>query len=356
MSRRLSGEASSEEMEELQALISQSPDKQYLLDLLHSYFQAASLPLSQEDAIESSRLEQKFNRIILSAGEPQAFPEPSRPSQKRIFSWMAAAAAILLLSFWLVQRSAAPAKSTTAGEEKGGEVVSHPGVRTRLVLPDGTQVALNSNSRLKYGAAFNHGNREIELEGEAYFEVAKDAEHPFIVHTAAITVKVLGTAFTVRDYPLDRTVEATLLKGSIEVSRPNNPNTPRVILKPNEKLVVDLLPVQPAHNNTAHIPVSSGAPNISVNLVPRNLPDSEREETSWIYNRLTFSGDSFKELAQKMERWYNVRINFKNESLYKYRFGGAFATETIAEALDALKLTASFTYTMNGNEIDLYAK
>jgi len=206
--------------------------------------------------------------------------------------------------------------------------------------------------------------REVELEGEAYFDVVKDGQHPFIVHTSAIDVKVLGTAFTVKSYPQDETIETTLLRGMIEVSRKDNPNTPRVILKPNEKLIFNkhLSAVQPipdsvlARPDPAIAQVLPASPDIAVNSIPQNVPDSEKVETGWMYNRLVFNGDSFKELSEKMERWYNVRIFFKDERLYNYHFGGAFANETVQDALNALQLTADFTYKIKGNDIELYAK
>ena len=122
---------------------------------------------------------------------------------------------------------------------KGGEVAARPGVRTKVVLPDGTQVWLNSNSKLKYSPDFNLHSREVDLEGEAYFDVAKDMERPFIVHASTIDVRVLGTAFTIKSYPQDETIEATLLKGAIEISGRDNPGAPRIILKPDEKLVLN---------------------------------------------------------------------------------------------------------------------
>jgi ferric-dicitrate binding protein FerR (iron transport regulator) len=239
-------------------------------------------------------------------------------------------------------------------------VLSRAGARTKLVLPDGTQVWLNSSSRLKYTHNFNGPSREVELEGEAYFDVVKDMQRPFIVHTSALDVKVLGTAFTVKSYPQDATIEATLLKGTIEVSRQNNPDAPRVILKPNEKLVFNkqlaVTPLPALSPDVRSAAARTAPPDIAVNSLPRNIPDSNKEETAWLYNRLVFNGDSFEELAEKMERWYNVKIFFKDKALYNYHFGGAFANETVQDALNALQLTADFSYKINGNEIELYGK
>jgi transmembrane sensor len=381
MSRRLSGEASPSEAEELQQLLESSSDKHYLLDVLHSYFTALPDTLT---GLEDSDLEARWRKIVegekekdadtrLSVDDLTASPEeytnlPMLPEEVagRVARWpfrtrigyAAAAAAVVLLGWGLLRTR--PGTPDHLKEIKGGEVLSRPGARTKLLLPDGTQVWLNSSSRLKYTHNFDGPTREVELEGEAYFDVVKDLQRPFIVHTSALDVKVLGTAFTVKSYPQDETIEATLLRGMIEVSRKDNPNTPRVILKPNEKLVFNKQlssPSPPARSTDPVITRSVAAPpDIAVNSIPQNIPDSEKVETGWMYNRLVFNGDSFKELSEKMERWYNIKILFKDQRLYSYRFGGSFTNETIKDALDALQLTADFTYKINGNEIELYGK
>jgi ferric-dicitrate binding protein FerR (iron transport regulator) len=239
------------------------------------------------------------------------------------------------------------------------EVLARAGARTKLVLPDGTQVWLNSNSRLKYNNDFYANNREVTLDGEAYFDVTKDARLPFIVHAASIDIKVLGTSFAVKSYPQDKTIEATLLRGMIEVNRKDNPSTPRIILKPGEKLVFSKsFATRNRTGNTppgpdAHVSVS---PDMAINSIRQDIPDSNKVETAWLYNRLVFDGDSFRELADKMERWYNVKIDLRDSMLNSYHFGGIFEKETVEEAFKELQLTRDFNYTINGNEIELYAK
>jgi ferric-dicitrate binding protein FerR (iron transport regulator) len=250
--------------------------------------------------------------------------------------------------------------ATPSRPAPGEEVLARSGTRTKLVLPDGTQVWLNSNSKLTYSNEFNTGSREVSLEGEAWFDVAKNVQWPFIVHASSLDIKVLGTSFTIKSYPQDETIEATLLKGTIEVSRKDNPNAARVILKPNEKLVFNKRIVPFGRTNLAHDSIAirspSALPDIAVNSIGKDIPDSDKIETAWMYNRLVFKGDNFKELAEKMERWYNVRITIRDSSLNNYHFGGAFANETVEEAFKALQLTTAFTYKINNNEIEIYTK
>jgi len=381
LSRQLSGEASPEESEELQVLLERSPGRQYLFDILHSYFTDSPATASVRSA-DDPGFEERFQKIIdqpaqalqpaetplwADAALPAGTPLPVSPMPRRMpigfrKKWIvaAAAAACLLLGWGIYHLASTTTAIPPARNGHPEEVLARAGTRTKLLLPDGTQVWLNSNSKLTYTEDFNTSFREVGLEGEAYFDVVKDKQRPFIVHVSDLDVKVLGTAFTVKSYPQDETVEATLLKGAIEVSRKGHPNTPRILLKPDEKLVFSKRPpIMPAAGSTPLADSRTAQPpppDISVNTISVNLPDSDKVETAWLYNRLVFNGDTFKELAEKMERWYNVKISFKEEALYKYRFGGAFANETVEEALNALQLTTKFSYKISGNEIELYAK
>jgi ferric-dicitrate binding protein FerR (iron transport regulator) len=358
IARQLSGEASAGETEELQALLQESPDKQYLLDLLHSYFSSHNI-----NAPDAS-IEERFKKIV-AAEEKDLYASAANIKRipfKKIWRAAAAVAAISCMA-WLTYRLAKPAPENKPS--KISEVVARPGARTKLVLPDGTQVWLNSGSKLNYQTSFNDKIREVELEGEAYFDVVSSISPrtkekiPFIVHASSINIRVVGTAFAVKSYPQDQTVEATLLRGIIEVTRKDNPSAPKVILKPNEKLTFNkqLSPSLPVPSGKMPAPGRfPAAPDISVTSVSKAIPDSEKVEISWVYNRLVFNGDSFRELAEKMERWYNVKIFFKNEDLLRYRFKGAFTDETVWEALDALQLTAKFNYQIKDNEIDIDKK
>jgi ferric-dicitrate binding protein FerR (iron transport regulator) len=274
--------------------------------------------------------------------------------------WLAATAlAASLILGWAIYRLASPATTPPARNVRSEEILARAGTRTKLLLPDGTQVWLNSNSRLKYTGDFNSKNREVGLEGEAYFDVAKQMRLPFIVHTGTIDIKVLGTSFAVKSYPQDETIEATLLKGAIEVSRKDVTGTPRVILRPNEKLVFSKHLT--ALNQPVAFPVTPGThpsavPDMAVGTIRHDIPDSDKVETAWMYNRLVFDGDNFKELTDKMERWYNVRITIRDTSLNNYHFGGIFENETLEEAFKELQLTREFIYKRIGNDIELYAK
>jgi transmembrane sensor len=361
MSRHLSREASPEEEKELQDLLTHSPDRHYLFDILLSYFKnppamGAARPAGDPD------LDQRFLKMMESSADLPPLHHIRRNRYSVRKKWLIAATAAVaacILLVWGINRLPRSPVPQSASQVHIEEVLARAGTRTKLVLPDGTQVWLNSNSRLKYNNDFNANNREVTLDGEAYFDVPKNARLPFIVHASSIDIKVLGTSFAVKSYPQDKTIEATLLRGIIEVSRKDNPSTPRIILKPNEKLVFSKSFA--THNRPDDSPAESGArgaasPDIAVNSIRQDLADSDKVETAWLYNRLVFDGDSFRELADKMERWYNVKIDLRDTILNSYHFGGIFEKETVEEAFRELQLTRDFTYKINGNEIKLYAK
>jgi ferric-dicitrate binding protein FerR (iron transport regulator) len=194
--------------------------------------------------------------------------------------------------------------------------------------------------------------REVNLSGEAYFDVVKNAEKPFIIHAGKINIKVLGTAFNVNCYPEEKNTVTSLLRGSLEVTMKDRQES--IILKPNEKLIV-------SNDENRSVNTGQRQPGKIIPVVQGNIfelsrlsvlsKDNSIVETSWLNNKLVFRSESFEDLAIKMERWYGVGIRFKEEKLKAKRFTGIFEKESIAQALAALQLTTPFTYKINRDSI-----
>jgi ferric-dicitrate binding protein FerR (iron transport regulator) len=231
------------------------------------------------------------------------------------------------------------------------EIVAKRGTKTKIILPDGSQVWLNSDSKLSYGARFNDTIREVSLEGEAYFDVIKDKKRPFVVMTNALNIRVLGTAFNIKSYAQDATIETTLIRGMIEVRKNNEPATKKIVLTPNEKLVYNKSEALLVRSNNEQNTIGKKLEALSISTLSKNIPDSSRVETAWIYGRLVFDGDSFETLAEKMERWYNIKITIQNQSLSNNRFSGVFEKENVEEAFKALQLITMFKYDIHDNEV-----
>jgi len=225
-----------------------------------------------------------------------------------------------------------------------------------LTFSDGTVVTLNSATTILYPDSFGDSSREIYLNGEAYFDVAKDPRHPFVIHANKMNIKVLGTSFNVKSYQSEPLSEATLIKGSIEVTLNDRPSD-RIILKPEEKLIVQNHPaVRSPIGARLSAPDSAGkATRYSLtNLThfPNNIKTVI--ETSWVENKLVFSDKDFAQLSGQLERWYGVHIEFGNEEVKLYRFTGFFEKESLSQALDALKMIEDFHYRITESTVYIY--
>ena len=235
-------------------------------------------------------------------------------------------------------------------------LLAKPGAKIYMLLPDGSKVWLNSESKLEYKKKFNDSTREVTLEGEGFFDVVKDKKHPFIVHTSDIDIKVLGTAFNVKSYPKESYIETTLLRGLIEVTNKKDPSSPKFLLYPHNKLVFNR-----QVDNTARLSKQRAGEDLSNKFfekiaLSKNIADSALAETSWIHNKLLFDGESLRQNAAKMERWYNVSIHFKDEKVGSTPIRYPLSNETIEEALKALQYVEPFNYRINGNEIEIWRK
>ncbi|MEO9020915.1 MAG: FecR family protein [Ginsengibacter sp.] len=358
---KLSGDATLDELSELFNYLEQYPDEKRIAESIEVYWNQQNNQANINDEME----EERFHLIVNAESEEEVKKENNdivpitSYVHKAKFRWMYAAASVVLILglFFFFERY--HSDHSELSSQKGiQQVFVKPGSKSKIILPDGTIVRLNGSSKLSYNSDFNKSVREVNLDGEAYFDVTKDANHPFIVHTSNIDIKVLGTLFNVKSYEQDPTIEATLLRGSIEVYTKDDPSAPKVILKPNEKLVFkknqdDNTPEERRANTdlTKGIVLPDG--NISISNLPHNKPDSTKEEISWLYNKLVIDGDDFTKMAKKMERWYGVKIEILSPGLEQYHFKGIFKNETIGQALDALQLTVKFRYKIKDDVIEI---
>jgi ferric-dicitrate binding protein FerR (iron transport regulator) len=204
-------------------------------------------------------------------------------------------------------------------------VTAPPGQTTEVLLADGTRVLLNSGTSITYPALFVSGEREINLSGEAFFEVASDRDNPFIVKAGKIKVKATGTSFNVDAYSDGNEINVTLVEGSVTVKCTDDDYI--TTLSPGENVRADL-------TNGDYF---------------KSTVDTYFY-TSWQQGIITFSNRPLGEIAKDLERWYNVEINFARESTRTIRYSGAILkNKPIDQVLEILKLTSHFNYAI---EID----
>jgi len=231
-------------------------------------------------------------------------------------------------------------------------IYSPAGQKTEVTLPDNSKVLLNSKTTLRYSSAFNVKNRDIYLNGEAFFDVAKKSI-PFEVKTPAINIKVLGTAFNVKCYDDEEVVEATLVRGSMKIEKINNVTgtSEEILLKPNQKIL--FLRNVSASGNAMDKGKESGTPTVreaeriplqqvtQVDLI--SSYDTEKS-TGWKEGLLIVEGESLGDLSKKIERRYDVRFVFRNEKLKEYKYSGTLREYSLEQVLKALKLTSPISY------------
>lgn len=345
VSLKLSREASENELLELKSLMETNEELKRFYWMLEAYWNSEKRHLSEA---EKALLSDRFEKIMKNARcgmEEEESVIVAVPKTKvrfwRITSLVAATVLFFAGLFFVLKKYVSPELSTDGVTE----VVAEAGVRKHIVLPDSTVVWLNSNSKISFGHDFNVKERTVWIEGEAYFDVARNPAKPFIVHAATIDVNVLGTAFNIKAYSKDSLVETTVIRGHVKITEGKN-------------FSMDLLSYEKAvYNKHTHRggqkvrvdKLEERARVLGANIISRQ--DSITLETAWVYDKLVFEGDDFVEIANKMERWYNVRILIENESLKKIKLRGSFEKETVSEALDALKLIKTFQYIINKDTI-----
>lgn len=207
--------------------------------------------------------------------------------------------------------------------------IAPKGSISQMILPDNTMVFLNSGSQLKFSINNNSGEREVFLEGEAWFEVEKNEKRPFLVQTPFYSIKVLGTRFNVKAYGSDEEIVTTLEEGKIEVlSSENFKMNGNKKLKPGQQFVYNQLKKT---IRTEHV--------------------KTRLFTSWKENQLIFINMNLKELFLLLERKYGVEIEVSDNIILDYHYDGTIKNETIIEVLELIKETLSIDYKIEGQNI-----
>lgn len=251
--------------------------------LLTLWDKSGPIPKTNEEGyIELSPILDKIHHRINIAREKDRKRLLKRKQLRRILS---AAAAILILP--LLYMSILYMYESTNQAEQYEEIYAKSGSRVETVLPDGTKVWINSGSSIKYPHSFVRGNRNVEVIGEAYFDVREDPKAPFTVTADFVDIKALGTKFNVMALPDNNFVRTTLESGSISVEKKKNGNDARIvtILKPDQQAVI--------YKKTG--------------TIDRYRVDTEKY-TSWKDGKLIFRNDPLSVITQRLERWYNTDI------------------------------------------------
>ncbi|HBL74143.1 MAG: hypothetical protein A2W90_22450 [Bacteroidetes bacterium GWF2_42_66] len=232
---------------------------------------------------------------------------------------IAAAIVIVFLSVWT------GTKIDNLAQPNYTEVISPAGQKTRIILPDSSTVLLNGGSRIRYSQNFSKQNRNVELQGEGYFDVRKDLHRQFIVNTSGLNVKVFGTSFNVKAYENDPLIEIGLKSGSIGIDRDNTE-------------IVQLVPGQVATFNKNEKQLN--VVKMNVDLV-----------SAWTRDEMIFEENSLEEIVKYMERWYGVNILLAPELQDGELLTLKVKTESLQELLEMINLLKPIGYKVDGKQV-----
>jgi transmembrane sensor len=214
--------------------------------------------------------------------------------------------------------------ATNAANIPYNTIATPIGGQYQVVLPDGTKVVLNAASSLQYPIAFSGKQRKVVLNGEGYFEVAKNKEMPFTVNANGVDVQVLGTHFNITAYHNDIEVITTLLEGSVRMVKGNN----FVLLSIGQQGIA-----------------TQNKPGIDV------LPADLAEAVAWRKGVIVFNNESLQDVMKKAARWYDIEVDYQGDIIDK-KFGGKiYRYNSIKELLDNMAITGGINYKIEGRRI-----
>jgi transmembrane sensor len=234
-----------------------------------------------------------------------------------------------LLSYTPVQVNLNDTSKKTRTFSAINKFVIPRGGENTILLSDGTKVHLNAASELDFPTEFSGSQRYVSLRGEAYFDVAKDAEHPFIVHTQYGNIRVLGTAFNIKVYTEDRVCYVTLVRGKVRFTASNNESKE---LSPGQQLVL-----------------SDGR------MYKRNV--NVDDYVSWVNGVYNFKEESLNNIMSNFEKWYNIDVVYKDQSVRNLSYTGTVRRyDTMNSFLDVFQLTGDIKYCVEGRTVYLYKR
>ena len=326
----LSKEATEEEIDQLMKILEQDEEAASLFHKMSLIWnQPKNWSSSQSFDAERDK-QQLFDRIRAEEKKAAQLPRPQQAFSHFLFKRLAAAIIFIAICatilIWQLRKEPAPANIVW-------ELHENPrGKRTIQTLSDGTVVHLNADSRIKYVKFFHDNKREVFLEGEAYFEVAKNPEKPFLVHTKEISTKVLGTSFNVRAYQNEPDIKVSLLEGKVEISSPDQPGViSKSFLAPEEQYVFHK--EDTTYNICKDVDLSKAI--------------------AWKENHLIIDNESLEDVVRKLEIWYGVTFEIESPAIKDCRLKANFENEPLNTVLRVLKLALDVTHEYKENKIIL---
>lgn len=324
--RSLSGEATAEELKELEALLASDAHALARYRLLQQFW-------NQHDAVSQPAVEENLQKVLtqLQLSPQEAMHEEAEvvPIRKNWWKRMAVAAAFIIISsaaYWFIARHETSALSGELVEKHNAR-----GTKSTIELTDGSKIWLNADSKIKYPEVFAGNTREVYLNGEAFFEVAKNPAKPFIIHLANGTIQVLGTSFNVRAYDDEKVVETSVATGKVAFI----PKYQKRIQKQDTLLITP--------NNKVRYSLDEDQANV--------LPTAAAEDKAWTEGKLIFKALTLQEIAIELERHFGKKVTFVDDDPKSFRLTGSFQNNSLDEIMYYLSKSKEFKYKITNSEL-----
>ena len=343
----LSGSLKPDELSALMSWINESPDnKKYFNAMRHTW------SLSSNDL----SLHEK-EKTVLKFAEKLSHNNIGKRLQS-FWNWQRMAASWVILFIcagalgWFLNDKSA--NNTSSSAESVTVIYAKTGSQTIVDMPDGTKVWLNGGSRLTYENTYGNHDREVQLTGEACFEVITNPEKPFMVKAGGLSIKALGTTFNVKAYPEDESVTTTLVKGKVVVEGMDENNQLfSIVMKPNDNITYRTEQQKPETQSQGDEKYQvTPEKKISDPIVIENNIKPELF-TSWKDNLWIIEKQNLGNLSKDFERRYNVQIIFSSEDIKNYRFSGSIQNEPIEQVMKILRRTIPLKYSFDRNVISI---
>lgn len=322
----LSGEATANDIEELRDWLAENEEHVKIYDGIKTYWESSKLE------VKPPSLDAAFQKLDLNPNKETPIHQlefPSKSKRKSIRFWYSIAASIVAIVTVSALIIISQFNETETEEGPVAQVIlkrNPKGQKLTTYLPDGSKVILNSQSTIKYLSENTLEERNVELQGEAFFEVKKDAIRPFRVNSGGITTTALGTSFNVSTKSASR-IEIALVEGKVEVK---NVQGKSIILAPGEQAL------------------AKGDGTIEVGSF------EYLEKVGWKDGVLAFRDNTIGEIIAKIEDWYGVEVLYNESSNGNFHYTGNYDNETLEEVLNGISFVHQFKFSIEGDTVEIY--
>ena len=340
----LTGQLSDKQLDELHAWIKADKSNKQYFDNMRELWLAAPVAMKSQQFNKDAAY-----RLFLSRTRNNAPAKRRQPA----YNWIVRVAAAAVVGFMIGAFYVYQANETDAPVHIASQydvIVPH-GSRSQLVLSDGTKVWLNAGSRLRYSADFGRASREVYLEGEGYFNVARDTTRLFVVKTDKISIKALGTSFNVKAYPGEANIETVLMEGKVSIDD-------KVVLEPLEKAIYSrknsnlIIEKKASESAMPGITLPVKTPSVSIAQIVETSIDPSIY-ASWKDDAWRIESESLGSLAIKLERRYNVQIRFADRNTQMLSINAVIKDESLEQVLRFLQLSVPIDFKVEGKQVTL---